>query len=923
MKDRVPGPGQRVGLLGRERECALLDQLVADVRHGRSRPLVLRGEAGIGKTALLEYLIGSGSDLTVVRAAGTESEMELPYASLHQLCATILDRAQTLPPPQRVALDVVFGIGEGPAPDRFLVAVAVLSLMSAAAEGRPLLCVVDDAQWLDQSSASTLEFVARRLVAQPLGLVVAARDTGNLFQHVPELRVAGLGNDDARTLLDSTVQRRLDDRVRDRIIAEAQGNPLALLELPRDLGPTELWGFSAPPTTGVPSRLEERFRRRISALPDDTRRLLLIAAAEPLGDLALVLRAAGMQGIGVGAAAPATEAGLCEFTARVQFRHPLVRAAAYRAASRDERRTAHAAIAQATNPDSDRDHRAWHLALASAGLDDAVADELERSALRAQARGGQAATAAFLQRAARLTLDPTRRVHRTLAAAEASYLAGSAEDALRLAADAELGSLDESQHVAIDVLRGRVAMMQRRISEAPRLLLNAAQRLERHDRKAARDTYRDAFASACFAGRLASDTGLPTVSAAIRSAAISSDPPTATAGLLDAAACLVDAGYSAGGVEAQRALGAFRVEPMAPEVRLRWLWLACRLSLDLWDEEAWDELSAQALELVRDGGTLALFPQVARQRIAWDLFAGELTVASARVVEHDAVLEAIGGERLSTSRVSVAAFRGDEAELQELAATITPAAVARGQGQWIAALSWATAVLYNGLGRYDEALSAAQQGAAYPPEMGVGNWALSELVEAAVRAGRPEAADVALERLAEMADGCATDWVLGVLARARALVAGSSNAEELYRLALEHLHRTSFRAEVARAQLLYGEWARRQGRRVDARVQLRAAYDLFSSIGMKGFAERARGELLATGEQVRKRTTETRDDLTPQERHIAHLARDGLSNTEIGAQLFLSARTVEWHLHNVFIKLGISSRRELRDTTAGFETTQG
>jgi DNA-binding CsgD family transcriptional regulator/tetratricopeptide (TPR) repeat protein len=453
---------------------------------------------------------------------------------------------------------------------------------------------------------------------------------------------------------------------------------------------------------------------------------------------------------------------------------------------------------------------------------------------------------------------------------------------------------------------------QRRVGEAPRLLLYAARRLEGHDTHMARETYRDAFAGACFAGRLAGDTGLPAVAAAIRSAPASSDPPSVTDRLLDAAARLVDAGYPAAAAEARRALGAFRDEPMSSEVRLRWLWLACRMSIDLWDDEAWDALSTQLLELVRDGGMLALFPQGTRQRIAWDLFAGNLATASARLVEHDAVLEAIGGELLSTSRIAVAAFRGDEAEIADLAETTTRVAVARGEGQWIAVLNWATAVLYNGLGRYDKALLAAQQGVAYPADMSVSHWTLSELVEAAVRSGRPVAAEEALERLAEMARACDSDWVLGVHARARALVAEPANAEKLYLRALEHLQRTSFRTEVARAHLVYGEWVRRQGRRADARVQLRAAHDLFSSIGMEAFAERARTELLATGERVRRRTADTRDDLTPQERQIAQLARGGLSNTEIGARLFLSPRTVEWHLRNVYGKLGIQSRRELK-----------
>lgn len=399
-----------------------MDGLIGAIRRGESRSMVLRGEAGIGKTALLEYLATSASDLRVVRAAGVESEMELAYAGLHQLCGTILDRLEKLPAPQRQALEIVFGLSAGAAPDRLLVALAVLSLVSEVSEERPLLCVVDDAQWLDQGSRLALAFVARRLLAEPVGLVLAVREAGDELRHLPSLAVGGLRNGDARALLGSAVRFRLDEQVCDRLLAETRGNPLALLELPRGLSATELAGFSAAAVSDLPSGIEESFRKRIAALPQETRRLLLIAAADPLGEPILVWRAAELQGISAEAAAAAIEAGLCEFGARVLFRHPLVRAAAYAVGSSDERRRAHAAIAEATDAEADPARRAWHRALASAGPDDAVADELERSAVRARARGGQAAAAAFLECSADLTLDPARRAERALAAAEARYL---------------------------------------------------------------------------------------------------------------------------------------------------------------------------------------------------------------------------------------------------------------------------------------------------------------------------------------------------------------------------------------------------------------------------------------------------------------------------------------------------------------------
>ncbi len=911
METRPAEPARHPALHGRTRECAVLDALIADIRRSESRALVLRGEAGIGKTALLDYLVASAPDLTVARSVGIESEMELPYAGLHQLCGTILDRLEKLPAPQRLALETVFGVRAGAAPDRFLLGLAVLSLLSEVSEERPVLCVVDDAQWLDQSSALILAFVARRLLAEPVGLVFALREAGDELRHLPSLEVAGLRNGDARALLSSAVQFRLDDQVSDRIVAEARGNPLALLELPRGLTPTELAGFGTAAVPELGSGVEESFRRRVTALPEATRLLLLTAAAEPLGEAVLVWRAAELQGISTDASAPAVDAGLCQFGARIRFRHPLVRAAAYAAGSSDERRQAHASIAEATDPASDPDRRAWHRALASAGPDEAVADELDRSAERARARGGQAAAAAFLERAVALTLDPARRAQRALAAAESSYLAGSADRALRLAAAAERGPLDDSQRVRVDVLRGRVATMQRRPRDAPPLLLRAARRLERSDRRAARNTYRDAFVAAIYAGRFGGDTGLPEVASAVASAAPSSDPPSATDELLDAAALLVTSGYATGAPAAQRALMAFRDAQMSPELEMHWLFLAGRVSTWVWDAETWDALSGRTLALIRDEGVLALLPFAAATRIGWELFAGDLAAVSAHVVEQDTVHEAIGGERSPGSRIVLAAFRGREAEVAQLDEATTGDAAARGDGPWVALLHWSTAVLCNGLGRYDEALAAAQLGAAYPPDMQMSNWALSELVEAAARCGRPEAATDALERLAGMARACGTDWVLGVEARARALVADSADADEFHRRAIELLARTRLRTELARAHLVYGEWLRRANRRVDSRAQLRAAHDLFTSIGMEAFAERARGELLATGEKVRTRTVETRDDLTAQERQIAELARDRLSNPEIGARLFLSPRTVEWHLRKVYSKLGIQSRREL------------
>ncbi len=359
---------------------------------------MVRGDSGVGKTVLLEHLAGqaSGAGCRVARAVGVQSEMELAFAGLHQLCAPMLGRVERLPVPQRDALRTAFGLAAGPPPDRFFVGLAVLSLLAEVAGDRPLLCLIDDEQWLDHASALALGFVARRLGADPVGLVFAARDPGTELAGLPELEVTGLGDSDARALLEAALAGPLDARVRDLIIAETRGNPLALLELPHGLTPAELaGGFGLPGAAPLAGRIEDSFARQLDALPETTRRLLQLAAADPSGDRSLVWRAAGRLGIPVRAGAPATEAGLVEFASQVRFRHPLARSAAYRSASLSGRQQMHAALAEVTDPAADPDRRAWHRAEAAAGPDEEVAAELERSAGRAQARGGLAAAAAF------------------------------------------------------------------------------------------------------------------------------------------------------------------------------------------------------------------------------------------------------------------------------------------------------------------------------------------------------------------------------------------------------------------------------------------------------------------------------------------------------------------------------------------------
>jgi DNA-binding CsgD family transcriptional regulator len=910
MAARDPGPG----LLGRRSECETLDELVASVRAGPSRTLVLRGEAGVGKSALLEYLVQHASGCGIARAAGVESEMELAFAGVHQLCSPFVDRLEGLPGPQRDALGAAFGIRDADAPDRFLVGLALLSLLSDAAEGRPLVCVVDDAQWLDEASAQALAFVARRLEAESVGLVFAVRESAGErhLDGLAELVVHGLDEGDAKALLESVVAGPLDERVRDRIVAETRGNPLALLELPRGRTPDELaGGFGLDGDPALSGRIEESFRERLAPLPPATRLLLLVAAAEPVGDPLLVWKAAAELGIDAAAAGPATAVGLVELGARVRFGHPLVRSAVYGAAAPDERTRVHGALAGATDADADPDRRAWHRAHATDGLDEDVAAELEHSATRAGARGGLAAEAAFHERAAELTPDPERRAQRALAAAPSKHRAGTPDAALRLLAMAEAGPLAELDRARAQLLHAQITFAETRGRDAPPLLLEAARRLEPLDATLARETYLEAFAAALSADRLVRGGDAREVAAAVL-AADWKPSERACDLLLDGLALLTTDGYAAGAPALKAALGAFRGEFLSEEEELRWLWLACHIARALCDDEAWDELTARQVELARRAGAFALLPVALDDRFTVDLFAGRIGVAMSLAAEADAIVEATGSHLTLRTAIALAGWRGRIAEALALTEARQQDVLRRGEGLWVRANDWGLAVCYNGLGRYDDALAAAERAAEDPQGMGVPPWILSDLVEAAARSGRPERASGPVERMAEIAEANGADFALGIHARSRALLSEGDAAEQLYREAIERLGRTRVRVALARAHLVYGEWLRRENRRVDAREQLRVAHELLTDMGMEAFAERARGELHATGETVRKRTVETLDELTPQEAQIARLAAGGETNPEIGAQLFLSPRTVEWHLSKVFMKLGIKSRRQLR-----------
>ena len=901
-------PIRGLGFLGRTRECQRLDGMLAQARDGHSAVLVIRGEAGIGKTALLRYAARQASGLRVAQIAGVQAEMELPFAAIHRLCAPMLDRTDALPEPQRNALTVAFGVSSGRTPDRFLVALAVLSLLCAAADERPLLCLVDDAQWLDAASTQVLAFVARRLLADPVAIVFGVREAlaGRTFDGLPEMAVGGLDEPDARALWSRAVPGQLHASVRDRLIAETRGSPLALLELARSMSaPERAGGYALPATGDVPTQVEQQYLRRVDALPEATRRLVLLAAADPLGDATLLWRAADLLSIAASAAAPAAAAGLLEIDDHVRFRHPLVRSAVYRAASPADRQRVHLALAEVSDPELDADRRVWHLADAASRPDEDIAVELQRSAGRAQARGGLAAAAAFLQRAVALTEDSPRRAERALAAARVSLQVGAFDTALALVATAEAEALDESQSAQADLLRGHAAFASGHVSDAAPLLLKAARRLEALDAQVARETYLTAWGAAFVASQRAA---LQEIGQAVQALPPRAGPKGPLDLLLEGLALLTNAGHASATPTLQRAARALADIPVQDV--LRWGWMATAASNAVWDNDGALAIATRQVRLVRDAGALAELPLYLSALGLASAWVGDLAGAASAVAEADSVAAATGSRASPSAPLRLLALRGREAEASAaIAQTIERAA--DGAPGMVTYAHWAAAILYNGLGRYEQAAAAARHSTSNTVERWVSVWALPELVEAAVRAGDTELARDALERLAETTQASANDVALGLEARARALLTDDAAAEQLYREAIDRLTRTRLRPELARARLLFGEWLCHERRLRDAREQLRAANDMFVAIGMEAFAERAQHALMAAGAKVPKQIIETGDQLTPQEEQIARLARDGFSNPQIGAQLFLSPRTVEWHLHKVFGKLGIDSRRGL------------
>jgi DNA-binding CsgD family transcriptional regulator len=912
-------------LLGRAREQEVLDDLLAQARGGHGAVLVIRGEAGVGKTRLLSHCAEHGLDFQLRRTAGVQTEMQLPFASLHQLCRPILDRVGSIPPPQAGALSVALGLIEGETPDPFLVSLAALSLLSESASQQPMLCLVDDAQWVDSASGQAFAFVARRLLADSIAMVFAVREpTANReLDGLPELRLEGLAEDDASALLRTVIPGRLDPRVRDRLLTETRGNPLALLELPRRLSSTQLPGaFVVRDERELPERIEDAFLARLEALSREARLLLLLAAAEPADDPLLVWRAADRLGIDASAAEATESEGLLSVDSGVRFRHPLVRSAIYRAASPQDRRAVHLALAESIDPVTEPDRRAWHLAAATIAPDEAVALELERSAGRARARGGLSAAAAFLRRSVELTADRTARAERALAAAQASLHAGEFESALHVLQTADGFAVDELHRARADLVHAQIVSASGALDEVPALLLAAAERLEPLDPVLAREAYLDAWGAALFAGDRAG-ADMREVSRVVRSRRLFRDDQRGSDLLLHAMSVLMTDGRQAAAPVIRHALREFLVEDLPVDRGMRWSVIASAAALEVWDIESRNAITMRQLQRARDAGALTPLAFGLNGAAIAMAMTGRFEAALRLCAEASAVNQAIGIRVPPFGAMLLAALRGRESPAFTLLDEATRKAEESGSGFGLQWAHWTGALLLNGLRRYDEALDAAQRAWDAWPDWFVSIFASAELIEAAARLGRPHRAAESLERLRASASVGATEWAVGISERSTALLSEAAEAEPHYVSAIRSLGATPLHPELARTHLVYGEWLRREGRRVDAREQLRIAHAMFTDLGAEGFAERARDELLATGETVRKRSQAHHEELTPQEAHVARLAADGRTNAEIGATLYLSPRTVEWHLKKVFLKLQINSRRALRSSLPKYEAVAG
>ena len=902
-------------LIGRSAETAAIDRLVADARAGRSGVLVVRGEAGVGKSALLEQAQAAADGLTVLQGVGVEFESELAYAALHQILRPAFDRIPRLPEPQAMALRAAFALSNETVSERFRVSLGVLGLLSELAEEQPVLCLVDDAQWLDEASADALIFAARRFVAEPLVLLFAAREgTERSFRApgLPELWLAPLSPPDSRTLLAARAGVPLAPEVVDWVVDSANGNPLALVELPESFSALQLSGHEPLTAASLPTTsVEQTYLARVARLPAPTQALLLVAAAEDTGDRATIARAAVELELDIAALAPAEEAGLVRVgPERVEFRHPLVRSAVYRGATFTARERMHRVLAEALTDGADADRRAWHRAAATVGTDDEVADELERSADRAAARSGNAAAAAALERAADLSSDRTSRGRRLVAAGTAAWRAGRPERAATLLDGAAPVVSDPLLQAELDHVRGVIQLRCGVLLEACTTLMDGAARVAPYDPRKALEMLFDGGEAAGNAGDFARMAELGQ-----RVAALPRSDDEADAFVAD---LLVGVGSLWEGKTADEAPLVRDVIARADEFHEpRWLVWAAVGAASAGEEAREAELLRRAATLARASGAVDTLTLV----LVAVALAGFLATRVSVIPEATEGLRLAkdGGLRNSASvYVAVlawfAAVRGQDGECRTYVAEATEHAQATGMSLANAIAEWALAFLDLSGGRPEETIKRLEALRTAPPGSGNPYIALAstpDLVEACVRTGRSESARTAFAILEGFARPGAPTWALALAARCRGLLAQNDEAEQEFAEALR-LHSQSNRVfDRARTELLLGEHLRRERRRLEARDHLRSAADGFEALGAEPWAERARAELRATGETVRKRDPSTVDELTPQELQIARLVAEGGSNKEIAGQLFLSPRTVEYHLRKVFAKLGITSRAEL------------
>ena len=913
-------------MVGREAERTEIDRLIESAHSGLSGVVVVRGEAGIGKTTLVEAVASAVPDFDVVRLVGIESEMQLGFAALHQLLTPFLDGLEALPPPQARALNAAFGISDDDAPDPFLVGLAVLTLLTtAAAAGRPLLVIVDDTQWLDQESADALGFVARRLHADRICLLISMRpslEERRPFDGLPLITLDSLGEAESIALLDTTVGGRIAEHIRAHLLAEARGNPLALVEFGRELSADQLAGSAQlPQPLAVDRKLEGHFLRQVQSLPAATQRLLLAAAAAaPSADSGAIWRAGGALDFDMSAIEPAQASGLLDPGSEVVFRHPLIRSAVYQGASLTQRCRAHEALASASDEGRDPARGAWHRAAAAQSPDESLAAELEGVAHREGSRGSRAASAAMLARAAELTPDDQRRAVRFLAAAGADLAAGSSSRAKTNLGRAAPGLDDPVLVAQARQLEAFVAIMDSlpmKLSDTDArpaveaivpMMLEATRALAPLDVRLARDAVLDTLPMAIYLGD-SDRVSVAEVAEVARSLALPDGvPPTTADLLLDALTELFAEGHNSASTMLRVALHAARSDPELGRDP-RHLTKACWVAMALSDDDAVNDLATECVTLSRERGDYRFILEALSYLAERELRVGSLNVAEDlfnESIEMHVVLNRMGGTA-QAGRLIVMAWRGREAEVRAQAAELR--AVAGHLGLVIKMTDFALIVLELGLGNYQAAASLAFD--EWNVDVGLGALRAADQVEAHVRSNNATHARSALAYLVDRdaANGSALDG--GLLARARALLATGPDVEPNYRESIARLEESGVLLQLARTQLLYGEWLRRQKRRRDARTELQAARDAFESMGASGFAERARVELLATGAKARRRVDETRHDLTPQEQQIARLAAGGATNPEIAERLFISASTVDYHLRKVYRKLEIASRHEI------------